>query len=396
MYRLAPVLLVVFSASPSHAEPHRLARLDGALTRGARFLLAAQSGDGAWRSQAYPAFADGYSLGPLIMSALLFSPPSPGLRTAYDRGADFIAGLVDAEPTYPVYGLAGAILVLSVPSNIRHQPGRSRLVKRLRARQLNEVLGWIETDESYGGWGYYPRLPKKPPAGAFRHELLSSNLSSTLFAVGALAMAEVSLDDPAFIGARTFIERCQNYATSPDARFDDGGFFFTPANDVQNKAMSAGTDRRGRKRFRSYGSMTADGLRALIRVGVPRTDPRVQAAARWLTRRFDANRASGDYPSDRQLQRDSVYYYYAWTTAHALTALGNNRISTDKGIVRWDFALADAVGKRQSKDGAWRNHATDLREDDPLLATPLAMAALALARMSMTGKWRMAFDVPQD
>jgi squalene-hopene/tetraprenyl-beta-curcumene cyclase len=273
------------------------------------------------------------------------------------------------DPSYPEYAPALAILVLSVPSNTRHLAARGRLVASLLARQLTEAHGWSPDDVSYGGWGYFRFPPLKPEPGAPVHELLSSNLSATLFAVGALALAEVSLDDPALLKALTFVKRCQNYPAP-----GDGGFFFTPANDLQNKALA---DPSGR--FRSYGSMTADGVRALIRLGVPRHDPRVKAGAEWLRRRFDPEKASGDYPAGRETQRRSVYYYYVWTTAHARLTLG------DAG---WAEPLAAALLSRQRADGAWSNPATDLREDDPLLATPFAMAALAIARTSITGEWR--------
>jgi hypothetical protein len=40
-------------------------------------------------------------------------------------------------------------------------------------------------------------------------------------------------------------------------------------------------------------------------------------------------------------------------------------------------ALAAALIERQKPDGSWINDAVDVREDDPLVATPLAMMALA-------------------
>ncbi len=55
-------------------------------------------------------------------------------------------------------------------------------------------------------------------------------------------------------------------------------------------------------------------------------------------------------------------------------------------------ALAEVVLTKQDSDGAWRNPATDLREDDPLVATPMAMSALAIARFMATSEWRTAFD----
>ena len=385
-------LALLLAAAPSDAA--LVEAIDEALLDGARFLLAAQDPDGAFRSKSYAAFKDGYSLGPLILSALYFAPPDPAIVRAYDRGADFLAGAVSVGRfAYPSYSKSGAILVLSVDRNARHAAARDRLVELLRLSQLDERLGWTKADPSYGGWGYWLEEPRKPPPDVFRHELLSSNLSATLFAIAALAFAGVSLDDPAFIAARTFVERCQNFAENPkraDRRFDDGGFFFTPDNDIQNKAMAAGKDRSGKIRYTSYGTMSADGMRALIRLGLPRTHPRVRAAADWIRTRFDPERASGDYPEVRELQRASAYYYYAWTTSHALAAMGERSYRRGRTEVDWPASLSQAILQRKRDDGSWSNPSGDLREDDPLIATPFAMAALEVSRMMITGRWRTA------
>ena len=52
--------------------------------------------------------------------------------------------------------------------------------------------------------------------------------------------------------------------------------------------------------------------------------------------------------------------------------------------VHWANALADALLRRQQPDGSWVNDAEQVREDDPLVATPLAMAALAVCRAGVT------------
>jgi squalene-hopene/tetraprenyl-beta-curcumene cyclase len=205
------------------------------------------------------------------------------------------------------------------------------------------------------------------------HELLSSNLSATLFALGALVMAGVPADDPAFAKARTFVERCQN---DPG----DGGFIFTPANDIQNKAGPAVAGG-----FRSYGTMTADGVRALFLLGLPPDSPRLNAAQAWLTKRWDPALPAGQFPEGAQWQRDGAYYYWAWTSAHALHALGAGG--------SWAERLVTELLKRQGADGAWRNEFTSMREDDPLVATPMAMAGLGLARMRLTGVRRTSIPM---
>src|SRR5581483_10149394 len=113
-------------------------------------------------------------------------------------------------------------------------------------------------DRAYGGWGYAHALPRKPRPGEFGDLLTESNLSATVFALEALRAAGATADDPAFGKALRFVRRCQNYTDDPaggDADFDDGGFFFMHDDPLRNKAGVAGTDRAGRERFASYGSM---------------------------------------------------------------------------------------------------------------------------------------------
>ena len=190
--------------------------------------------------------------------------------------------------------------------------------------------GWRPDDASYGGWGYYPIVPARP-AGVVADDLLSSNLSATLLAIGALTLGGVAPDDPALVLARGFVERCQNRIlpcpASPCPA--DGGFFFSPAVPDANKAGAL--DWGGGPRFRSYGSMTADGVRALLRLGVSPDDRRVREAAAWLERNFDATANPGDFPPVAEVRRASSYFYWAWTAAHALRALGKPELRTTRG-----------------------------------------------------------------
>ena len=41
---------------------------------------------------------------------------------------------------------------------------------------------------------------------------------------------------------------------------------------------------------------------------------------------------------------------------------------------------------RQAADGSWRNDATEMREDEPVIATSFAVAALALCRNALGGE----------
>jgi hypothetical protein len=216
--------------------------------------------------------------------------------------------------------------------------------------------------------------------------MLSSNLSATLLVVGALTLSGVPADDPALVLARGFVERCQNrvalcrVAPCPT----DGGFFFSPAVPDANKAGMVTWV--GRTRPASYGSMTADGVRALQRLGV--TDARSTEAAAWLEFYFDAEKNPGVFARGAEVRRASAYFYWTWTAAHALRSLGKRELATEKGTVDWASALVAAVLARQRPDGSWKNEATEMREDDPVVATSLAMAALLVSKSAISGEYQ--------
>ena len=116
---------------------------------------------------------------------------------------------------------------------------------------------------------------------SFGGQTLDADLSSTLFAVGALRVAGVGADDPAIRKALAFVAWCQNFAgegRDADPACDDGEFFFTP------------TESLVRQRDRRYG------VRALLRCGLPADHPRVVAARHWLARSVSARVNPGTLP----------------------------------------------------------------------------------------------------
>lgn len=376
MVLAAALALVASACKRDPPQDPLVSKIDAALGRSAAFLVSQQDPDGAFRSKQYAAFRDGWATTPLALSFLLFAPPSPQVDSAYRRGVDFLAGLVDEkgvvrEPLeYPVYSAAGALLVLANPRNERHAAKKAALVRFLRARQLTEENGWQPSDPEYGGWGYWPGIPKKAKEGEPKDELLGSTLSSTTWAVGALVLSGVPPSDPALQAARRFVERC---------RADDGGFFLTPTNPVANKAGAI--EGAG---FRGYGSATADATRVLLRLGTPRADPLLAGAERWLLSHVDGAHQSGTFPPAQEFAREGSRFYSAWSQAHALTVLGQKDVGTPPRP--WPTLFAEELLAAQRPDGSFVNAATDLREDDPLVATPLAAATLALARAAHLGE----------
>jgi squalene-hopene/tetraprenyl-beta-curcumene cyclase len=361
-----------------------------ALESAMRALVAAQDGDGAWRSRTYGALKDGLSLTPPVLKAVTFGPAVDGSEAARHRGATYLAGRVradgsiDAGPfgmVYPVYSAAATVIVLTrveVPGAPRARDG---WLRELRGRQLTEALGWGPDDSCYGGWGD----SATPPAQRAEGPPADADLSSTLFAVGALRIAGATADDPEVHKVLAFVRRCQNFADDGrdrDPAFDDGGFFFSPTDPVRNKAGVAGADRRGRERYPSYGSATADGLRALLRCGLSPDHPRVAAARDWLGRHFSPAHNPGTLEPAREAERDATYYYYAWSVAHAFRASGVDVVRDGGRAIPWAEELSREVIRRQRADGSWSNRSGASKEDDPLVATALAAGALGACLMA--------------
>ncbi len=368
------------------------ARVDRALALALRSMIAAQSPDGAWRSSTYGVFKDGLSLTPTVLKAVAFGPDVEGSATARRRAAEYLIARIKADGSidggrfgmvYPVYSASAAAIALTFLNVPEGHRARDGWLRELRRRQLNEDLGWGPDDPAYGGWGYSVEPPSKGDVDRSPGQHVDADISSTLFAVGALRIAGASAEDPAIRKALALIERCQNVAEDDragDPRFDDGGFFFTTTDPVRNKAGVAGTDQHGRTRYHSYGSATADGLRALLRCGLDKDHPRVVAARRWLETHFSATSNPGTFEPAREVDRDATYYYYAWSVAHAFRALGFAESPSDGRRIAWAEALAGELIRRQRDDGTWSNRFTASKEDDSLVATPFAAGALAICR----------------
>ncbi len=383
MIRLSPIrsaltfsFLVMAGCASAPADPSLLDRIDRSLTRAADFLVEQQSESGAWFSETYGALREDPAITPHVLSCLYFLPGSAN-RAAYDRGVDYLAGLDDPETVYLVYLAAETSRIMGIAKRPQAQKAWLDLLRR---HQMVGPLGWKPDDQDYGGWSY----AVDPPRKGLRDPYAWANLSATMYGLGALRSARVPLKDPIYARILSFVERCQNFEADPkrrDERFDDGGFFFTPGPAINNKAGSAGRDRNGRERFHSYGSATADGLRCLLRAGLAPDHPRVRAARDWLARHPDIERNPGTFAEGCERLRRPTYFYYLWSLAHVLLHLPQDTpVAPAK--------LAEHLMRLQLKDGSWVNASGIAKEDDPLVATPLAASALAICRSLIGGTKR--------
>jgi hypothetical protein len=327
-----------------------------ALARAAAYLWSQQAEDGGWHSHTYGLLRSGQSLTPFVLQALLEVSPAPVDKV--DRAIAFIRchtqpdgalGLADGEtgiPDYPNYSTALAVSALCRARRPGWEAQVKPMVAYLRGQQFTEQNGWQPADPAYGAWGMGGGRRTPPDTGHV-------DLSMTRYVIEALRAAGVPVSDPALACARVFIERCQN---------PDGGFFFTTTEFDTNKAGHDG------KQFRSYGTTTADGILALLAVGVDRHNQRVESGERWLA----AHHHGMDVPGFAGVAYDrwprGLAFYYSATATPAFRALGR-----DPGN-----GIFEALERTQRRDGSWSNPENLVKEDDPLIATPLAVRALAV------------------
>ena len=339
----------------------------------AGFLAARQSPDGAWRSAQYGAFRDGDALTPLVLWALT-GPPG----AAAERGLRWLEKLTAtqsarpepwAELHYPIFTAGYAAQVFAKAGDTRRAAFWADLVERLR---IAPALGWPAAAAACGAWSDAP-APPRLPSGLFPPpDMLAPNISATVLALAALTATGHRARTAA---ALPFLAQCQNFSATPSGPFDDGGFFFAPADPIRNKAGSAGPDAAGRARYHSYGSATCDGLLALHACGLPPADPRLRAALAWLHRHAAGADHSGTWPADRTDEREALRYYHAQALAAALPLA-----ALSPALLPWATAqrraLTAGLLATQSPDGSWTGTSPASSEDDPLPATACALRAL--------------------
>ena len=61
-------------------------------------------------------------------------------------------------------------------------------------------------------------------------------------------------------------------------------------------------------------------------------------------------------------------------------------VGPEKERVRWAEALAEQLLKLQQADGSWESSSAEMKENDPLIATALAIGALAHCRATLSGE----------
>lgn len=301
--------------------------------RAVAWLVARQGPDGAWRSTNYHVLSSGRILTPFVLFALAQLPPER-LAKHKDAIARAFAHVGVDEP-YPTYSRALWILALAHHRPAGWEERVTALERELRESQLVEALGWTPDDPEYGAWEMGVRPARKP-------EAQRPDVSMTAFAAEALRAAGAGESDPACAAAKRFVERVTN---------DDGGAYFTPSKAWahQNKAGET----------RSYGTATADAARIRRACGAP-----ADRALAWIDERFRADAAPG-FPAEGDRWDAALQYYWLFAAAR---------------VGRRGAEIRARLAATQQADGSWVNAQGLMKEDDPIVATGLAVAAWGLVK----------------
>jgi len=331
-----------------------------AIARAAAWLWARQAADGGWHSETYGLLRSGQSLTAFVLAGLLEVPSAVATapRGAVDRAFEFLRKHVDADGAlgrsdplledYPNYATALAVLAWSRAG--RRDGLLERMTTCLRRQQFAEELGWSPGWPAYGAWGM-GGPPRRPPHTGH------VDLSMTRHVLEGLAAAGLKPGEYAFSKASTFLERCQN---------SDGGFFFSNVITDANKAGGEGGS------FRSYGTPTADGVLSLLAIGGDS-----KRALEWLARNHRVDRVPGFPDGFAEDWAGGMIFYYWAASARTFRKLNVSEAPPGRD---WRKDLVAAAASRQRSDGSFRNQSFLMKEDDPLIATTLALGALVAAR----------------
>jgi hypothetical protein len=341
-----------------------------ATSRAVDWLLKRQAEDGGWHSSTYGQMRCGVGNTALVLYALSHLPEAERRKAApqIQRGYEFLLrnlsdeGFVrgpDGCSDFPNYATALALAALKRSSGDKWKAERASMTQYLLLAQRTPTA-----DKTvFGGWNHTGGSERDLQAPA------DEDISVTALALEALRRGEATKNINRE-SALAFLARCQNWQDSPQ---NDGGFCFKPiADDLLNKA--GWQERDGAPfRGRSYASATADGLCALVDAGLPLDDPRVAAATAWLREHEAVDHVPGIPKEDAEVQmRDALVYYY-----HAALARAAERVPAAISPGHRSAVVARLLSGQQA-DGSWRNPCPLMREDDPLVATSLALVALSI------------------
>lgn len=371
--RHVPSVLAQPAAAPAApaqaADP--AARAQAVLDKAIEFLRTQQRPDGSWQQEKQPVAYTAIVLRAVVRDAK-YDASTPWVKKGYDV---LVASQLENGGIYKDllanYNTAIAISSLAAAEDPALKPRIDKAVAYLKGLQWNDTISGGPKGEAkievgnpwFGGFGYGS---KGRPDG-----------SNTQLALDALHDAGVKPDDPAMQAALKFVSRMQNLSETNDQPWaaNDGGAVYTPANNGESFAGEYSDPEGGKRRLRSYGSMTYAMLKSYVYAGLSKQDPRVKAAWDWIRSNWTLDENPGMRVGNPEQAKHGMFYYYM-TLARALDVYDQPVIVDPQGTKHdWRVELIEKLASMQREDGSFVGDKR-WQEDSPVLAT--AYAALAL------------------
>lgn len=399
----ADVLVQLVACQIANRELDKLAQQDTAVAfspaqqKGFDFL-ASQQKDGVFsvpvgpgKSVADPGFT---SLGLLALQTKPRARRTPAEQQTIDQGLQWLLKQQEEDGTIgkqvPNYTTCAAVAALSRWDRPEVKPAMAKAQRAILAFQNSEANGYDRKDPDYGSIGY--------------GNSQRGDLSNLHFSLEALRATGLPADHEAFQKALVFLQRTQNLKSTNDfsgkvkdpdregkvldvTSGDDGGAAYYPGNSAAGYVVQAD----GKSIPRSYGSMTYALLKSYTLAGLSGSDPRVQAAVRWIRENWDlATNPGADPALGEKVKYQGLYYYYM-VLAQALHLAGVKTVqvagpAADDGSpttveIDWKKALRAHLEGVQQADGSWVNGKNGRwYESVPVLCTCYAMVALELCQ----------------
>jgi len=157
--------------------------------------------------------------------------------------------------------------------------------------------------------------------------------------------------------ALVFLARCQSSLPA-----EAGGFHFTVRpEDPLNKAGMTTVETR--REARPYASATCDGVLSLLACNVPIDDPRISYALSYLDQNLPVEPRTGF--------RQWLRFYESQSLGAVCRQIPSplRRLAQRRNV--------EMLQRDQQVDGSWVNLRSEMREDDPLIATSFAIRTLS-------------------
>ena len=362
LFGLGLIMVILFSSCREEQTDWQ-AQAKQLRTKTISYLLAQQQQDGSWRSTTHGILKGGVAYTAYLSDALRESGDSLVRQKHIDRAIFFLLSQRDSNGVvgyrnqyvveYPVY--ANAYFCKMLPHrSVAFDTIISPYVELyLLQQQFTEQRGIGPEHQAYGAWGFgEENLPK----GQVGHV----DLSHTRRVMEALASVRGD-GQPNWNAAAGFLRRIQN---------EDGGFCSSSYTLGANKADNQ------EQQCKSYATATADGILALLCLPEPPLEP-VEAAANWLIQHEGWEAPSGISPNQPGDWDKVLFFYHLAVKAQAYAKLETLSLLPSHTQVSWRAAVVQLLAERQKPDGSFANPwGAPNKEDDPLLASGLALRAL--------------------